>query len=244
MDQVRALAALAGVSKGDEPRDTGPPTEPPSGLAPQARERISRELSGIAPQSEEKSHSSPWRTVLGDALELGCALAFPVTGIGLVVIGALLLVYEFAGAGIDLAKGRTGLEVVGSAVVFGSVGWLLLGIAWELPSGSQIRRRGFRLDMNPARLWRALAVVAGVLGLLGSIQMVVTRPVWPTLSLGGMLLLASGATAVFAVAPLVTFITGAVQRWWSSPRSARVTLPVLLIVWAMGTGLLFGWIMG
>ena len=243
VDGERALAALAGVSKSRKPRKTDPSPEHRVGLAPEARERISRELSEIRTLAGKVSFTRPLWRVLRDSLELGCVLAFPVTGLGLVAIGAILLLHELAQVAIDLAPGRSRLEVVGSAVVFGSAGWLLMGIAWELPSGGQIRRRRFRLDTSPARLWRALAAVAGVLGILGSIKMVVTEPVWPTLSLGGMLLLASGATAVFAVAPVAVLITWALKRWWHSPRSTFVTLPVLLITWAVGTGFLFGWVM-
>lgn len=240
MDRGRAIAALAGVSGGDEPRNTHPP-RPTSGLAPQARNRISDELTDLAPGSSVTPRPHQLRAVLRDALELGCVLAFPVTGIAMLVIGALLLIHEVAGVGVELAPGRTRLEVVGSAVVFGSVGWLLLGIAWELPSGVQIRRSGFRLDTTPARVWRALALIAGILGILGSIQVAVTRPVWPTLSLGGTLWLASGATAVFVVAPVAVLIPWGVRRWWRPSRGAPIFLPLLLVTWAIGTGVVFGW---
>lgn len=228
----------------DEPAEARKSMERRPGLAPQARERIARDLSSLSDSPWERSAPRRWRRLLSESLELGCGLAFPVTGAGLLVVGVLLLAGEVGYAGVRLAPSRPRLEVMGSAIVLGALGWLLIGVGWELRAIVRIRGPRFRLDIHPASLWRALAVVGGIMGILGWVTTLATAVLWPTLSLVGMLLLASGTAAVFAVAPVVGVVLWMLQKWWQSPGAAYLPPPLLLLTWAAGMGALFSWIWG
>ena len=223
------------------------------GLAPRARARINRELAeqpGGEPAAEQAETLPPGRSRLGGFLrrqgprlaEIAwlASLGFLVGGLGLAVLSLLMLLDALRVLDLAWVPREPAILALGVALTVGIIGWLLLGLVVEASALPHLYRR-FTTSGNLGKLWIALAVAGGALGGLAWIFSWLTSPVSEVLSRAWLLLLATGGAGVFIVAPVTVPILWLVERRAPAPTS-KLLLPVLLVSWAAGAAVLFGWL--
>ncbi|MGH9052793.1 MAG: hypothetical protein ACRDWX_07255 [Acidimicrobiia bacterium] len=223
------------------------------GLAPRARVRINRELVERAggEAAEQAETLPPGRSGLGGFLprqgpRLGeiawlASLGFLVGGLELAVLSLLMLLDALRVLDLGWVPRDPAILALGVALTVGIVGWLLLGLVVEAGALPRLYGRRFQTSGNLGKLWIALAVAGGGLGGLAWIFPWLTSPVSEVLSRAWLLLLATGGAGVFIVGPVTVPILWLVERRAPAPTS-KVMLPVLLVTWAAGAAVLFGWL--
>jgi len=227
---------------------------PRRGLAPRARARINRELAERVegePAGEQAETLPSGRSRRGGFLRrqgprLGeiawlASLGFLVGGLGLAVLSLLMLLDALRVLDLAWVPREPVILALGIALTVGIIGWLLLGLVVEAGALPHLYRRRFTTSGNLGKLWIALAVAGGGLGGLAWIFSWLTSPVSEVLARAWLLLLATGGAGVFLVGPVAVPILWLVERRAPEP-TAKLLLPVLLVTWALGSALLFGWL--